>query len=572
MHPLFDQRRYLIPFRSGLLPQIFTDTLVIGSGVAGLRAAIAAAENGGGGKGGGGEVIVLTKDGFDESNTAWAQGGIAAVMDAEHGDSFESHVQDTLTAGAGLCDERAVRCIVEGAPARMRELMEWGMAFDLSPSGTVALGQEGAHSHPRILHAMGDATGAELSRTLLAKAARTGGVRLFTNCFALDLITPSNEPGSPVMGAITHHPRYGLQMIWARTTILASGGAGMIFRETTNPRVATADGVAMAYRAGAPVQDLAFVQFHPTTLYLAGRARSLITEAVRGEGAYLLDQAGNRFMPEAHPQAELAPRDVVSRAILRRTATHGGTHVLLDVRHIADFGARFPGMAALFRGVGLDQARDLIPVNPAAHYFIGGVPTDLDGRTGLPGLLAVGEVASTGLHGANRLASNSLLEGLVLGERAGRCAAAAGSRPLPAPVPIISDIRPSDHGEIDLADIKSSLRSAMWRNAGIERSGPRLGDAGEMLDFWARYTLDKIFDGPEGWQTQNMLLAAGLIVRSAEWRKESRGAHWRSDAPEPVDEFRVHDRWRRGLVECETIDLGGSPRVDAGRERVHRGG
>lgn len=572
MHPLFDQRRYLIPFRSGLLPQIFTDTLVIGAGVAGLRAAIAAAGGTGGGQGAGGEVIVLSKDGADESNTAWAQGGIAAVMDAEHGDSFESHVQDTLTAGAGLCDEHAVRRIVEGAPARINELIEWGMAFDLSPTGAVALGQEGAHSHPRILHAMGDATGAELSRTLLAKAARTGGVRLFTNCFALDLITPSNEPGSPVMGAITHHPRYGLQMIWAKTTILASGGAGMIFRETTNPRVATADGVAMAYRAGAPVQDLAFVQFHPTTLYLAGRPRSLITEAVRGEGAFLLDQAGNRFMPEAHPQAELAPRDVVSRAILRRTASHGGTHVLLDVRHIADFDSRFPGIAGLLRGVGLNPGKDLIPVNPAAHYFIGGVPTDLEGRTGVPGLLAVGEVASSGLHGANRLASNSLLEGLVLGEAAGRSAAEAASRPLPAPVPIISDIRPSDHGEIDLADIKSSLRSAMWRNAGIERSGPRLSDAGEMLDFWARYTLDKIFDGPEGWQTQNMLLAAGLIVRSAEWRTESRGAHWRSDVPESREEYRVHDRWRRGLAACETFDLEGARRAEAGRERVHRGG
>jgi L-aspartate oxidase len=568
MHPLFDQRRYLIPFRSSLLPQIFTDTLVIGAGVAGLRAAIAAAANGG-------EVIILTKDGTDETNTSWAQGGVATVMDTEHGDSFESHVQDTLIAGAGLCDEHAVRRIVEGGPARMKELMEWGMAFDLSPGGTVALGQEGAHSHPRILHAHGDATGKELSRTLVAKVARTSGIRLFSQCFALDLITPSNEPGSPVMGAITHHPRYGLQMIWAKTTILASGGAGVIYRETTNPRVATADGIAMAYRAGATVQDLAFLQFHPTTLYLAGRPRSLITEAVRGEGAHLLDQSGYRFMPDAHPQAELAPRDVVSRAILRRVATHGGTHVFLDVRHIPNFGARFPGIAELLRDVGLDPAKDFIPVNPAAHYFIGGVATDLDGRTNLQGLLAVGEVASTGLHGANRLASNSLLEGLVVGEAAGRFAAAAAARPLPAPVPIVSDIRPSEHGEIDLADVKSSLRSAMWRNAGIERSGPRLSDAGEMLDFWARYTLDKIFDGPEGWQTQNMLLAAALIVRSAGWRCESRGAHWRSDAQEPRDDFRVHDRWRRGAANCETVSLvgGGAGGVgEGGKARVHRGG
>ncbi len=542
MHPLFDQRRYLIPFRSGLLPQIFTDTLVIGAGVGGLRAAIAAAADGG-------DVIVLTKDGTDETNTAWAQGGIATVMDAAGGDSFDAHVRDTLEAGAGLCDEPVVRRVVEGGPARMRELLDWGMKFDTSAdgSGRVALGQEGAHSHARILHARGDATGRELSRTLVERAARTPGIRLFSKCFALDLITPSSEPGSPVMGAITHHPRYGLQMIWARTTILASGGAGVIFRETTNPRVATADGVAMAYRAGAAVQDLAFVQFHPTTLYLAGRPRSLITEAVRGEGAHLLDQSGHRFMPEAHPLAELAPRDVVSRAILRRIASHGGTHVFLDVRHIAGFSSRFPGIAELLSSVGLNPATDLIPVNPAAHYFIGGVATDLEGRTTVPGLLAVGEVASTGLHGANRLASNSLLEGVVVGEAAGRLAAASRRvGEAPAHVPVISDIRPSEHGEIDLADIKSSLRSAMWRNAGIERSGPRLADAAEMLDFWARYTLDKIFDGPEGWQTQNMLLAAALIVRSAGWRRESRGTHWRSDAPQPDEGLRAHDRWRRG--------------------------
>lgn len=541
MHSLFDERRYLIPFRSGLLPQIFTDTLVIGAGVGGLRAALAAAASGG-------ETIVLCKTSVEESNTAWAQGGIATVVDEKSGDSFASHIKDTLDAGAGLCDEPSVRSIVEAGPARINELVNWGMRFDLGPSGRVSLGQEGAHTHARILHADGDATGRELVRCLHERARATPGLRLFSNCFALDLITPSNEPGggAPVMGAITHHTKYGLQMIWAKTTILASGGAGVVFRETTNPRIATADGLAMAYRAGAAVQDLAFIQFHPTTLYLAGRPRSLITEAVRGEGAHLLDQAGHRFMVEAHPLAELAPRDAVSRAILRRIASHGGTHVFLDVRHLGEFDRRFPGIAALLADVGLDPATDLVPVNPAMHHFIGGVVTDLEGRTNLPGLLAVGEVASTGLHGANRLASNSLLEGLVVGEAAGRLAAANAARTLPAPVPIISDIRPSDHGEIDLADVKSSLRSAMWRNAGIERSGPRLADAIDMIDFWARYTLDKIFDGPEGWQTQNMLLAAALIARSAAWRTESRGGHWRSDFPEPREECRVHDRWARG--------------------------
>lgn len=608
MHPLFDQRRYLIPFRSSLLPQIFTDTLVIGSGVAGLRAAIAAST--------GGEVIVLCKDDPEASNTAWAQGGIAAVMAAT--DTIDAHVADTLDAGAGLCDEPAVRAVCAGGPERMRELVSWGMGFDRkphhSPAGEgevslppgvgeseLALGREGGHHASRILHANGDATGAELSRCLLERLAATPGVRLFTDCFSLDLITPSNEAGAPVMGAITHHPRYGLQMIWAKSTILATGGAGMVFRETTNPRVATSDGLSMAYRAGALVQDLAFFQFHPTTLYLAGRPRSLITEAVRGEGAHLLDQSGHRFMLDAHPMAELAPRDVVSRAIAKRLAAVGGTHVFLDVRHLKDFGARFPGIARMLADIELDTSKDLIPVNPAAHYTIGGVATDLSGRTSVPGLFAVGEVASIGLHGANRLASNSLLEGLVIGECAGRTAAAMARamaspmsaspqsnghanhadnsplvwpaadlsgtifrfRPPPAPVPVVSDIRPSDHGELDLSDVLGSLRSAMWRNAGVDRSGPRLRDVAEMIDFWARYTLDKIFDSPQGWTTQNLLLSAALIARSAAWRQESRGAHARTDFPEPREEFRVHDRWRRGSGEPMTTPIIDAP-VPAG--------
>ncbi len=579
MHPLFDQRRYLIPFRSSLLPQIFTDTLVIGTGVAGLRAAIAAAESG--------EVIILSKDGTEESNTAWAQGGIAAVMSRE--DSIESHIQDTLTAGAGLCDEPAVRSICAAAPERMRELAAWGMRFDKAADSDIPhLNREGGHAHARILHADGDATGKELARCLVAKLAATAHVRLFTNCFSLDLITPSGEPGAPVMGAITHHPRYGLQMIWAKSTILATGGAGMVYRETTNPKCATADGLAMAYRAGAAVQDLAFVQFHPTTLYMAGRPRSLITEAVRGAGAYLLDHSGARFMVDVHPMAELAPRDVVSRAIMHRLATHGGTHVFLDVRHIQNFGQRFPGITALLRGVDLDPSKDLIPVNPAAHYTIGGVATDMIGRTSVPGLFAVGEVASCGLHGANRLASNSLLEGLVIGEAAGRAAAAIARasqapvgaangresatlvwpdadlsgkmipfRPPPSPVPVISDIRPSDNAELDLSDVLSSLRSAMWRNAGVERSGPRLADVAEMIDFWARYTLDKIFDSPPGWQAQNMLLVAALIARSALWRGESRGGHLRMDCAETLEAFHVHDRVRRGLAEVTRVGVQG---------------
>lgn len=557
MEGLFDQRRYLIPFRSSLLPQIFTDTLVIGAGVAGLRAGIAAAEHG--------EVIVLAKGEVSESNTAWAQGGIASELPEGAAADLESHIRDTLTCGAGLCDERVVREIVGRGPERVRELLDWGIQLDRDAQGRLALGREGGHSSARILHAMGDATGRELQRCLVEKLKSMPGVRLFEKCFTLDLITPTSEPGSPVLGAITHHPRYGLQMIWAEATILATGGAGQVFRETTNPRVATADGHAMAYRAGATVADMAFLQFHPTTLYLPGAPRSLISEAVRGEGAHLLNAAGRRFMDEVHPLAELAPRDIVSREIMHQIAKQGGAHVWLDCRHIRGFAGRFPGITAELARFDLDPSSDLIPVHPAAHYMIGGVRTDPSGRTDVPGLFAAGEAACSGLHGANRLASNSLLEGLVMGEIAGRtCCEGRASRPAGAaagltarrgPVPIVSDIRPSDHGEIDLSDVRSSLRSAMWRNVGIERTGGKLDDVSDMFDFWGRYTLDKIFDEPSGWETQNMLLVGALMARSAAWRTESRGCHARADHPEPRPEFAVHDCWRRGRTDPVTAGV-----------------
>ncbi len=547
MHTLFDQRRYLIPFRSTLLPQIFTDVLVIGGGSAGLRAAIAASEPG--------DVIVAGKSRMSDSNTAWAQGGIAGVLDPA--DSADSHASDTAEAGAGLCDIPVVRRVIGDGGRALRQLMEWGMRVDRDAAGAPQLAREGGHSARRIIHTDGDATGMELSRCLVERARRAASIRLFENCFTLDLITPTNEPGAPCMGAITHHPRYGLQMIWARATILATGGAGVIWRETTNPKVATGDGLAMAYRAGATVADLAFMQFHPTTLYVAGASRTLISEAVRGEGAHLLDSDGHRFMLEVHERAELAPRDVVSRAIIRRLVALNAPHVWLDARHIEGFAKRFPGIARTLEQFELDPAKDLIPVNPAAHYMVGGVRTDTEGRCDIPGLYACGEVSCSGLHGANRLASNSLLESVVLGAAAGAATKemlggadnAWGVPVRQGPVRIVSEIPHSDHGELDLADVRSSLRSAMWRNVGVERAGGKLEDAAEMCDFWARYTLDKVFETPAGWETQNMLLDAALIARSALWRAESRGCHTRSDCPEPLDRFRVHDLWKRARPE-----------------------
>jgi L-aspartate oxidase len=554
LHPLFEQRRYLIPFRSSLLPQIFTDTLVIGGGVAGLRAAIEAARPDRDDANAPCDVILLSKTGFDATNTAWAQGGVAAALRED--DSFDLHVSDTIEAGAGLCDEQAVRAFVEEGAERIRELIDWDIRFDRNPStGELLAGREGGHRAHRIYHAHGDATGREFQRLLVEKARQTEGVRIFDECFVLDLITPGDEPGSPVRGAITHHPKFGLQMIWAKTTILAAGGAGQLYRETTNPRGATADGLALAYRAGASLADLAFVQFHPTTLYLPGAHRALISEAVRGEGAHLVDAAGHRFMTEVHELADLAPRDIVSRAIVDRIASQGGSTVWLDCRAIEGFAARFPGIDRVLRRFEIDATRDLVPVHPAAHYFVGGVRADTDGRTDVPGLLAAGEVACTGLHGANRLASNSLLEGLVAGAACGRTARAraADRSNGGGPSKVVSDIRPSEHGEIDLVDIRSSLRSAMWRNVGIERTGAKLGDSAEMFDFWARYTLDKIFDDPDAWETQNMLMVGALVTRSALWREESRGCHKRRDRAGPEDAFAVHDLWRRGRETPDSV-------------------
>ena len=517
---IYHERRHLIPFRSALLPQIFTDVLVVGTGVAGLRAAIEAARHG--------DVIVLAKESVDLSNTSWAQGGIAAAIAAD--DSPESHLADTLEAGAGLCDPQAVRTLVAEGPSEVAQLLEWGMQVDRASDGSPALGLEGGHRRARIVHSDGDATGHELARCLIARTRATRGIRVFDRCFAVDLLRAPDGSGR-VTGALTWHPRHGLQIIWARASVLASGGAGQAYRETTNPKVATGDGVAMAWRAGAVLSDLEFFQFHPTALYVAGAGRLLISEAVRGEGAHLVDDAGARFMQGVHPMAELAPRDVVSAAIVRHLAAGGG-RAYLDCRHFPQgrFAERFPGLHRMLAGFDLDPARDRIPVTPAAHYMIGGVRTDLDGRTSLPGLWACGEVAATGVHGANRLASNSLLEGLVFGRRVAESVAReAPGEALPRQV--ASEVSTGPHGELDLADIRSSLRSAMWRNVGVERTGAKLADVLTMFEFWGRYGMDEVFDSPEGWEVQNLLTVGFLMTRAALERRESRGTHRRIDLP-----------------------------------------
>lgn len=524
------RRRYLTNFEPHRLPHLFTDVIVVGAGVAGLRAALEAARTH--------DVLVLCKDTLTESSTAYAQGGIATVTAAD--DTFASHEQDTLACAAGLAHADVVRQVVADGPRRIGELCDWGARFDRS-GDSLATGREGGHSAARIVHADGDATGREIVRVLVQRAREIPRIRLFEHCFAIDLLTLDDE----VVGVVTFHPKYGHQMFWARATILATGGCGRLYRETTNPPVATGDGLAMAYRAGATLRDMELVQFHPTTLYVAGAARALISEAVRGDGATLLNRAGERFMPRYHPAAELAPRDVVSRAIAAEMKREDSTHVFLDVRGLPPgrFAARFPNIHRLCRDFDLDPTKDPIPVRPTAHYMIGGVAAD-GVRSDLPGLLVCGEAACSGLHGANRLASNSLLEGLVLGRVAGQAAVErAATRDRVGRALDVSNLTPpSARTALDLDDVAHSLRSVMSRNVAIERHGERLRETLEIIEFWAGYVLDKVFDEPAAWETQNMLTVAHCIALGAMTRCESRGVHYRTDFPAPDDA-----RWRRHL-------------------------
>jgi L-aspartate oxidase len=530
-------RRYLVPFAPKQSPHFFTDILVIGAGIAGLRAALEAPSEL--------DVLVVTKDSIQQSNSNYAQGGIAGVMSPE--DRFEDHIEDTLVAGAGLCDRAIVELVVREAPHQINDLIRWGTHFD-EEDGRLALTREGGHSHRRIVHALGDATGFEVMRAVIEKARQANHIRIWDQTFTVDLLTHEGA----CAGALVARPQGDKLLIWAKQTILASGGVGMVYRETTNPAVATGDGMAAAYRAGAELRDMEFMQFHPTVLYVAGSSRYLISEAVRGEGAYLRDRNGVRFMLDEDPRAELAPRDVVAQAIFRCMDRTQHPNVYLDLSHLDPLRVRqrFPGIDRVCQSFGLNITKDLIPVRPGAHYMIGGVSTDGQGRTTLPGLWAAGEVTSSGLHGANRLASNSLLEGLVFGSLCGQGAAqAAEQMPDTFRVPPLQSKVPAAPAEIlDVADVTNALRSLMVRKMGIVRERASLQEAEQDVAFWCRYALARTFDSQAGWELQNLLSVARLMVWGALQRQESRGVHYRSDFPQRDDA-----RWQRHLV-CPPLE------------------
>ena len=504
-----------------------TDFLIVGGGIAGLRAAIGLAPAG--------RVLILTKAEPAESNTDYAQGGIAAAMGDD--DSPSLHAADTIRAGDGLCDEAAVAVLVENGPRYVRELMDWGTRFVREPDGRPALGREAAHSVRRVLHS-GDATGREIGRVLWERVRAMTSVSTIDHMLVTEVLMDGRDSGVAYVDAAgaRHEVR-------ARATLLATGGAGQVFRETTNPAVATGDGIALAFHAGARVADLEFVQFHPTALNRAGAPRFLISEALRGEGARLVNDRGEAFMMRYHAEGDLAPRDIVARSIVRESDRTGGS-VFLTLAHMdpAYVTRRFPTIAAMCARVGLDLARDRIPVGPAAHYIMGGVDTDEWGRTSVPGLFAAGEVACTGVHGANRLASNSLLEGLVFGARA-----AIAMQQSAQAAPLKTDrIRAEGLGlranlPQPLVMTTEAIRDLMWRSVGLFRSRDGLARAVAVLERAIEAAVPATADD---WRRRNLTTVARLIAAAALRREESRGAHFREDFPERDDQ-----RWRIHVVD-----------------------
>ena len=519
------------------------DVVVVGSGIAGLTTALRVRESGA-------TVMVVTKDLLSAGSTRWAQGGIAAALGPE--DTPEQHLHDTIVAGAGLCDEEAVRTLVTEGPEAVHELIALGTEFDQTPAGELSLTREGGHRRDRIAHAGGDATGAEIQRALVAAVLAAPDITVIEHALALDVIPGA---GGGVAGITLHvigeGQRDGVGAVLCRAVVLASGGLGQVFSATTNPAVATGDGMALALRAGARLRDLEFVQFHPTVMWVGAGAtgqQPLISEAVRGEGAVLVDHEGRAIMAGLHPMADLAPRDVVAKAVMRRMRETGTPHMWLDAR---DLGAekwerRFPTILGVCRSHGVDPVTDLIPVVPACHYASGGVATDRDGQSSVPGLYACGEAACSGVHGANRLASNSLLEGLVFSRRI----AAALDRDLPHRQPPAADRRTPG---LVPADVVPRLQRVMTEYAGVLRSRDGLTVAATELADLARTAGAE--PSTASWQATNLVTVASALVAAAGLREETRGSHWREDFPDSDD-----PHWF-GHVDT-TMDDGGSLRLD----------